>query len=422
MRVHVQNLGCRLNLAESERLAQALRLEGHTWSEDPAQADLRVVNTCTVTAEAGRESRVAARPLRPGQRVIATGCHADRHPEDFPLADTVVPNAEKDGLGALLRERFGREGLALGMAAAPDRHAAVYPLALDTTRAFVKIQDGCDLRCSFCLTALARGPARSREAEDIVAEIRHLVAGGCQEVVLTGVHAGAYGLDLHRDLGWLVDRLLVETDLPRLRLSSLEPWNFRAEWTALWSAHAGRLCRHLHMSLQSGSRTVLRRMRRRYDPETFAEKVDAARQVPGLAVTTDLIAGFPGETEDEHAESLAFVRALAFAGAHVFRYSARPGTEAARLPGQLSGDLRRRRAAELTAVVRESERAFRRNLHGVEAEVLWEKPAPSGQVTGHTDTYAEVVWAGSGLPARNSRQRCRLIFAEGELRALPLPA
>ena len=402
-------------------MARGFRLEGHEIVTDPASADLRVVNTCTVTAAAGRDSRSAARRLHAGQRVVATGCHADRHPEEFKDADLVVPNADKENLAARALERLGLDGLALGMDRRARDHGRIYPLALDTTRAFVKIQDGCDLRCSFCLTTLARGMSRSREAGEIVEEITRLVDGGCQEAVLTGVHAGSYGLDLDRDLGWLVDLILTRTALPRLRLSSLEPWNFKSDWTALWSAHPGRLCRHLHMSLQSGSRTVLRRMRRHYDPETFAEKVAAARAVPGMAITTDLIVGFPGETPEEHGESLAFARTMAFAGAHLFRYSARPGTDAALMPNQIGGEVKRLRHAEMAAMLETTAQAFRQSLAGTVARVLWEKPDEQGIGRGYTDTYAEVRLTG-GAVERNTLVDCHLALEGTELVATPVKA
>lgn len=389
-RVHFETLGCRLNQAESERMARGFRLAGHEIVTDPHRAQYKVVNTCTVTANAGADSRRAARPTHEAQRVIVTGCHSEMHPEDFEQAALIVPNAEKDEMAALVKERFGMEGIALGMDVPLSRHQSIYPLAVGHTRAFVKIQDGCNLNCSFCLTTLARGISRSRKAEEILDEIRGLAEQGCLEAVLTGVHAGSYGLDLEKDLGWLVDLILRETDIPRLRLSSLEPWNFKAEWVDLWGHFGKRLCRHLHMSLQSGCDYTLKRMNRHYDGETYLEKIEAARQVPGMAITTDIIVGFPGESEAEHQESLRFVKSCQFAGAHLFTFSSRPGTAAARLPDPVDGTIKKQRYLEMKQVISTSERHFATQFIGQEVDVIWEERVEDGLRYGLTDNYIPV--------------------------------
>lgn len=408
-RVHLHTLGCRLNLAESERIARSMRLAGHEIVPEAELADIRIINTCTVTKAAGDDSRRAAKRLHPGQRIAVTGCHSELQPGDFAGADLVGGSGGKEDFAALLIERFGMDGLALGMDVRDGRHDRVYPLALGNTRAFVKIQDGCDMRCTFCLTTVARGLSRSRPPDDVVSEIDALHRQGCIEVVLTGVHAGSYGLDQGRDLGWLVDRILARTGIRRLRLSSLEPWNFRDDWLDLWRRHEGRLCRHLHMSLQSGSNTVLARMRRQYDAETFLEKVALVRDVPGMAVTTDLIAGFPGETDAEHAETLAVVRRADFAGAHVFAFSRRPGTVAAAMPGQIPAPVRRRRVRELKEQVAGGESRFRREAIGREVEVLWEKQGENEPgVPGLTDNYLPVIASGF-TPRQNTLSTARVL-------------
>jgi len=390
-KIHLQTLGCRLNQAESERIARGFRLAGHEIVPEADEADLKVINTCTVTKNAGDESRRAARPTVAGQKMVVTGCHSEMHPEDFAKADLVVPNADKEELAALVIERFGTDGLALGMDHTPNAEPAVYPLAIKNTRAFVKIQDGCNLRCTFCLTTMARGVSRSRPADEIVKEIQDLADHGCQEAVLTGVHAGSYGLDIHQDLGWLIDQLLSRTTIPRIRLSSLEPWNFRDHWTPLWDTYGHRLCRHLHMSLQSGSRSVLKRMARCYDPETFMEKVQVARDaIPEIAITTDIICGFPGETEEEHQASIDFVHDMAFAGAHIFTYSARPGTLAANLPDQIETKIKKTRFLEMKSTVNKTEAAFQKSQYGHLLPVLWEQVERDGQLSGLTDNFVRV--------------------------------
>ena len=390
-KIHFKTLGCRLNLAESERMARGFRLAGHEVVTDGKLADIRVINTCTVTKNAGDDSRKAARPLHAEQKIVVTGCHSELHPDEFSSADYVLPIDQKEEIEALVKERFGLEGLSLGMDVQKERQNNVYPLALSNTRAFVKIQDGCNMRCSFCLTTVARGVSRSRTAEDIILEIDTLSNTGCQEAVLTGVHAGSYGLDLDQDLGWLVERILSETSIPRLRLSSLEPWNFKSEWIVLWKRFGHRLCRHLHMSLQSGSNSVLRRMNRHYDDATYKAKIDLIRAaIPDMGFTTDIIVGFPGETEAEHQETLAFAQDVAFAGAHIFSYSKRPGTQAAEMPDQIDPQTKKQRFAEMKAVIAASEKAFADRSIGTEQMVLWETVEKSGRLRGLTDHYLRI--------------------------------
>lgn len=415
MKVHVKTLGCRLNQAEAERIAQGFILTGHDVTPTAESADLIVLNSCTVTSAAGRESAQAARH-HAGQKVVVTGCHSEVAPEAFKDADLIVANADKDNLVALTAAHFGTEGFALGADYRPDANLPVYPLVLDSTRAFVKIQDGCNLACTFCLTTIARGDARSRPLGNILAEVRHLAARGCQEVVLTGVHAGSYGREQGgmADLGQLIDRILEETDIPRLRLSSLEPWTFRTDWLELWAKWGDRLCRHLHMSLQSGSESVLRRMRRAYRAEVFADKMAVIRAViPEVAITTDIIVGFPGETEAEHAESMAFVERVGFAGAHIFTFSPRPGTKAATMLTQLPNTLKKQRLHEMKAITDASAAAYREAMRGTAQVVLWEHPDKTGLMPGLTDTYLRVLSA-DPRAVRNTLSRVSLDTVEND--------
>jgi len=373
-------------------MARQFRLAGHQIVADAAQADIAVINTCTVTNIAAQKSRTAVRRAKgaaPAARVVVTGCHAEIAPHDFPVADWVINNRQKQQLpGRVLGEHAASPDHII---APPEKDVPFLQLsALKRTRSFVKIQDGCDMHCTFCLTRVARGPSRSRPLADILDEVRQHVDDGVQEVVLTGVHVGAYGKDLDTDLGELIRRLMRETDVPRLRLSSLEPWNFQTDWLSLWENR--RLCRHLHMSLQSGSNDILRRMRRAYTAEKFAEKVQAAQQlIPDLAVTTDLIVGFPGETEETFAESVQFVREMNFARAHVFPFSHRPGTPAATMPDQVPHRVKKARAAALRVVTDESSYRFRASLLGRTFAVLWEQPDPRTVMwSGLTDNYVRV--------------------------------
>jgi threonylcarbamoyladenosine tRNA methylthiotransferase MtaB len=281
------------------------------------------------------------------------------------------------------------------------------------TRAFIKVQDGCDNRCTFCITTLARGSSLSRPVRQVIAEVQSALASGSQEIVLTGVHLGAWGQDLDqpRHLQDLIAALLGIPELPRLRVSSLEPWDLDAGFFSLWQDR--RLCRHLHLPLQSGSAGVLRRMARKTTPETFAALLQAARAaIPDVAITTDLIAGFPGETDAEFEEGLRFVENVCFAGAHVFTYSARPGTAAARMPGQVHNYLRKERSAALRAVAESSARGYQQQFLGREMEVLWESAHPANtsgrwQLSGLTDNYLRVQ-AQAGHPIANQVTPVRL--------------
>jgi threonylcarbamoyladenosine tRNA methylthiotransferase MtaB len=262
------------------------------------------------------------------------------------------------------------------------------------TRAFVKIQDGCDNACTYCIVHILRGPVRSRPPEEVVAEIAERVREGYQEAVLTGVNIGAYGRDLGRPggLAGLVAAILAQTDLPRLRLSSVEPWDVDEPLLALWPNP--RLCRQLHLPLQSGCEATLRRMGRRITAAEYARLLERIRAaVPDMAVTTDIIVGFPGEDEAEFAESLAFVERMGFARLHVFPFSPRPGTPAARMGGQVPEPVMQERAARMRDLGERLAARYRRRFLGQELAVLWERRRRDGLWHGLTDNYLQVVTA-----------------------------
>jgi threonylcarbamoyladenosine tRNA methylthiotransferase MtaB len=400
MNVFLDSVGCRLNQSEIETFARQFHAAGHTLVPSPTEADLAVINTCAVTGSAASDSRQKIRQAgRAGAGQIAvTGCWSSLSPQaawSLPRVSQVVPNAEKDQLVANLLalpvETFDLEPVA----------RQPVPGARLRTRAFIKVQDGCDNRCTFCVTTIARGPGRSRREREILAEIRASVQPGqgdqqaAQEIVLTGVHLGSWGQDLtpHRHLRQLVETILYETDVPRLRLSSLEPWDLDEAFFSLWQD--ARLCRHLHLPLQSGCSVTLRRMARKTTPTSFSRLLAAARAAcPEMAITTDIIAGFPGETEVEFSESLAFVQEMDFAGGHVFTYSARPGTAAARMPDQVPHPVRKERNARLRAALAVSAARYQRRFLGQVLEVLWENVTELGpqswQMSGLSDNYLRV--------------------------------
>ncbi|MFQ6100523.1 MAG: tRNA (N(6)-L-threonylcarbamoyladenosine(37)-C(2))-methylthiotransferase MtaB [Anaerolineae bacterium] len=394
MNVHLQSLGCRLNQSEVATLAHRFVAAGHAIVDDPVQADLCVVNTCAVTAEAERKSRRCVRTLARANhqaRIAVVGCYATlAHQQctDLPGVAWVVPNAEKERVGEMV---------------APD---SLTPSptpggggrgASPRTRAFVKAQDGCDNRCTYCIVRLLRGPARSRSLADVVAEVQALAETGCQEAVLTGVNLGSYGRDLGISDGLhaLITNLLDHTDLPRLRLSSLEPWDLDETFFSLWENP--RLCRQLHLPLQAGCDETLHRMGRRITAAEFARLVEAARAViPDLAVTSDVIVGFPGEDETAFRASYDFVAAMEFARLHVFPYSPRPGTAAARLPDRVDRAVRRARAHTMRELGAEQALRFGQRFVGREVVVLWEQRQRDGLWTGLTDNYLRVVTHAEG--------------------------
>ncbi|MCB0197442.1 MAG: tRNA (N(6)-L-threonylcarbamoyladenosine(37)-C(2))-methylthiotransferase MtaB [Anaerolineae bacterium] len=402
MRVRLDSIGCRLNISEVEEMARVFAGAGHRLVGPGDVADLYVFNTCAVTHIAERKSRQVIRQMRranPQAGVVVTGCYAQLSPEKMRDlgVDLIVPNEDKEMLPRLVTEAgLLRDGDPLP---APDAPSFIEPDSLtqspNHTRAFVKVQDGCDNRCTFCIVTVARGAGRSRTLVDVVAEINRLTDLGYKEAVLSGVHLGSYGHDWGEPAGlrYLVQTILTETNLPRLRLSSLEPWDLDAEFFDLW--HNDRLLPHLHLPLQSGCDTTLRRMARRTSQAEFSQLVAEARAaIPDLSITSDIIVGFPGETDEEFAQSLAFVEEMAFAKLHIFRYSRREGTTAAKMRGQVPSKVQQARSRQMHTLNAQLEEDFRRTFVGRTMPVLWESSEPYGfglQWSGLTGNYLRVV-------------------------------
>ena len=397
MAFYLTALGCKLNQAEVESLARRIVARGYAVVRDPRQATWAIVNTCTVTHVAARKSRQVLRQLRqanPGLRLAVIGCYGTMAAEEARTiagVELVVPNAEKDQvLERILALTPGPPALDAG---------ALPPLALGHTRAFIKIQDGCENRCAYCIVTLARGPLRSRPVEEVLEEIGQRLAEGYQEVVLTGVNIGAYGRDGGAtSLAGLVRAILQRQAPRRLRLSSIEPWDLTEELLALWPHPC--LCRHLHLPLQSGCDATLRRMGRRYTCAEFAALVARARErIPELALTTDVIVGFPGETEQEFRQTVAFIAQQRFSRLHVFKYSRRPGTPAAEMPHQVPPQVAEERSDRLLALGRELAAAFHAQCIGREVEVLLETAQRRGEGlmwSGLTDNYVRVTVRSEG--------------------------
>jgi threonylcarbamoyladenosine tRNA methylthiotransferase MtaB len=403
-------VGCRLNQVDTRELQGALEARGYRTVASAEDADVVVVNTCTVTARADFSDRQAIRRAarsNPRARIVVTGCWAQTNPDavtKIPGVDLVVGNGDKpalpDLLGRLLtRERIDRpQSHVDGLARA--RRLPAMPLARATgrSRAFLKLQDGCQHRCAFCVVPLARGVSRSREIAAVLAQARELVEAGHPELVLTGVDLGHYGADLvpRSTLAALLRALLEIPGLRWIRMSSLLPAYFTPELVEVVTG-SPLIAPHFHVPLQSGSDAVLRRMRRPYTTGMYRTLVERlAGAVPRLGLGADVIVGFPGETDADFEATLALIDALPLTYLHVFPYSDRPGTEASRLDGHLSAGVVTERARRLRALGRAKNLAFRRALVGRTEDtlVLEARDRASGRLVGLTGNYVEVQFDG----------------------------
>ncbi len=390
--VALESLGCKLNQAEIQSLARQLAGAGYRLVSPADKADIYILNTCTVTHVADRKSRHLLRLARrrnPAARLLAIGCYAQRSPNELAGiegVELVLDNRQKWHLLKLLDD--------IGSINSPSPPASVIPREGGRrTRVFVKVQDGCRSFCAYCIVPLVRSRVKSVPAEKVVALVKELAAEGCQEVVLTGTEIGTYdysGTDFKR----LLERVLSETGMPRLRISSLQPPEISPELIGLWQNP--RLCPHFHLSLQSGSDSVLERMKRRYHTAGYHDVVALIRDsVPGAAVTTDVIVGFPGETDEEFRETYEFSKQMRFARIHVFPYSPRPGTAAANMPRQVPEKIKKQRSQQMLALAEENVKKFQQEFLGRTLEVLWEKKA-GGVWSGLTGNYIKVYTRSGG--------------------------
>jgi len=388
MRIAFETLGCKLNQAETELLARQFVGAGHILVSSPAKADIFILNTCTVTHIADAKSRHLLRLAHrrnPHAVVVATGCYAQRAPDklaEIEGVSLVAGNDEKFDLPQLLKESGYLGNLTL---TAEDDAANVY--SVFRTRAFIKIQDGCNNFCSYCIVPLVRGREKSLPADLVIAEVGNRVSDGAKEVVLTGTEIGSYNYN-GTGLKDLLENILRKTDVVRLRLSSLQPREISPVLIDLWRDE--RLCPHFHLPLQSGSNSVLKRMKRRYNAENYLAAVSLIRsRLPDAAITTDMIAGFPGETDEEFEESYDFCRRIGFARVHVFPYSPRHGTEAARMTAQVPDSVKTQRNRNLRALAKGSIQSYTLQFLGTKMTVLWEK-CSDGIWSGYTDNYIKV--------------------------------
>ncbi len=427
MKVHLKALGCRLNEAELEQWSQQFQAEGYRISRDGTGADLVVLNTCAVTNEASRKSRYLINRLHrdnPTAKLIVTGCHASLEPEqvaDTLGVDLVIRNEQKSNLPAIAREQLALPTMPLS-ATAPD-DIALY--SRGRHRAFIKVQDGCRYRCTFCIVTVARGEERSRSIAEIIEEVRRFHASGIAEIVLAGVHVGGYGSDTGSSLRALVQAILDDTDIPRIRFASVEPWDLPEDFFQLFANP--RVMPHMHLPLQSGSDAILRRMARRCKTVEFRRLAEQARSaISDFNITTDIIAGFPGETEADWEQSITFIESVGFGHVHIFPYSPRSGTKAASLPNQIDKATKQRRCRELAQLAANMKQQALQGMVGKQVEVLWEKPAldtDGGQprYSGYTPNYHRVeIHSDDDLEYAVTHARLQTLDSENlVLRAIP---
>lgn len=409
LKVAFHTLGCKVNQHDSAIMAALFQDAGYTIVDFNDKADVYVVNTCTVTHLSDRKSRQMIRRAageNPDATVVVCGCYAQTAKNELEALDEVdliIGTNERHRVVEAVEEFRANHVKTAYMP--DDDELFVYEdlpheRVSGMTRAYVKVQEGCDQFCAYCIIPYARGPLRSRSEEDTIAEINMLVDKGYKEVILTGIHLGAYGRgvkDQTCDLTGLCRRILDETKIERLRLGSLEGIEVTDELIDMIATNP-RMAQHLHLPLQSGCDRTLEAMRRPYDSEAFRDMMRSIRQrVPDIAITTDLMVGFPDETEEDFKESLVFCNDIAFANMHIFKYSMRGGTPAAAMTGQIDPQIKERRAKQMADVAQKNKHEYEQRFVGKNLRILVEEQNKEGLWTGHSSNYLFVAFPGEGI-------------------------
>lgn len=391
MQIHLKTLGCRLNEAELESWAEGFQSKRHSLIDSPEHADLLVINTCAVTQEAVKKSRQLIRRAHRNNttaKLIVSGCYAsldEKIQDDISGIDLLINNQQKDQLVDIALKELDFESMP-ALSTEPGE-ASIFKRGRN--RAFVKIQDGCRYRCTFCIVTVARGDERSRTEADIIKNINQFHHQGIQEVVLTGVHVGGYGNELDSNLYQLIRTVLANTDIPRIRLASVEPWDLPEEFFSLFANE--RLMPHMHLPLQSGSDQILKRMARRCKTNDYKKLILQARnEIPNFNLTTDIIVGFPGETEEEWQDSLNFIEETKFSHIHIFTYSKREGTKAATLTNQVDVSIKKERSKQLHALSKAMRQISLNDQIGKIHSVLWEARNENNAWVGYTENFIRV--------------------------------
>jgi threonylcarbamoyladenosine tRNA methylthiotransferase MtaB len=412
MRFHVQNFGCRATQADGAAIEAQLAARGLTEAESRAEAELVILNTCTVTAEADSDARSAIRRVHrenPAARILVTGCYAQRAPEELaamPGVEWVVGNSHKTSIAGMFgvvvpgnAEDYHGQILTGDIFATREiLTAPILDSTGDRTRPNLKIQDGCHNRCSFCVIPFVRGGSRFVNADEVVAQVRS-IASRYKEVVLSGINLGRWGREAGSGLRLadLLRRLLAETEMARIRLSSVEPMDFSDDLLGLM-AESARIAKHVHAPLQSGSDAILRKMHRKYRPRHYADRLAKARALmPDAAVGADVMTGFPGETEESFEESRAFIEAMPFTYLHVFTYSERPGTPAASMAGVVPMAVRKERNRVLRELAAAKNAAFRERMIGREVTAVTIEPLGLALTDNYVKAQLDLPYAANRL-------------------------
>ena len=409
MQIHLKTLGCRLNEAEIESWAGKFQEKGHKLIADPACADLLVINTCAVTQEAVKKSRQIIRRIHrnnPTAKLVVSGCYSTldkKNINELPGIDLVIDNSEKEKLVDISLRELNLETMP-SLSTEPGETSL---FKRGRNRAFIKIQDGCRHRCTFCIVTIARGEERSRTINEIINEINKYHEQGIKEVILTGVHVGGYGSDINSSLYQLIKIVLDKTTIPRIRLASVEPWDLHEKFFSLFNNK--RLMPHIHLPLQSGCDSVLKRMARRCKIKDFKSIVQKARdEISNFNITTDIIVGFPGETEDEWQESLKFINEVGFSHIHIFTYSKRQGTKASRLDNHIDNVTKKVRSKELHELTKLMRKKILNDEIGKEYFVLWESKDNDSNWSGYTEHYLRVELKNSQENVENTISKIKV--------------
>lgn len=392
-------LGCKVNQYETEAVEELFEKEGYTTVPFTEKADCYIINTCSVTSMSDRKSRQMirrAKKTNPDALIAVMGCYSQTAPDEVLAIDgvnLVLGTKDKSSVVRLMGTLKQSDKLN-AVTSVKDNHTFEemhIQRCTDRTRAYIKIQDGCSQFCSYCIIPYARGPVRSRPESEIEAEVKKLADAGYKEVILTGIHAAAYGCDLgDTSLGQLLTKLDKIDGIERIRLSSIEPMTLNREFVDKIK-DCKRLCPHFHISLQSGCDETLRRMNRHYTTAQFEDVVNGLREAfPDCAITTDIMTGFAGETDEEFAQTVDFIKRIGFADAHVFQYSERRGTPAAVRPGRVPHEIREARSKKVIAITNESHNAFLNEHIGRTMDVLYETKTKDGMYEGKTINYITV--------------------------------
>ena len=389
MNVYIETHGCKLNISDSQKISDQLQSSGLNISDDITSSDIYILNTCTVTKSADKKARNKLRNIRksnPELKIVATGCYAERDSEEIlnlGVVDSIINNKEKD---IFLNKISIDLGINLSKSSNENN---INKILLGRTRASVAIQKGCNQICSYCIVPKVRGREKSIEPEEIIQRISYLESRGCKEVVLTGTQLGTYGYDLEDiNLTNLLKKILDKTNIERLRLSSVQPHEFNKELLMLWEEkkYKSRLCPHFHIPLQSGSDAILKTMRRKYTTQDFAEIVSVIRnKLENSSITTDLIVGFPGETDNDHNDTKKLLRKLNISDIHVFPYSIRPGTTAYYLKNKIHPSTITSRAKEIREIAKDLNIKHLNSLLTTKQNILWENKRP---FSGYTENYS----------------------------------